>query len=145
LRMIYDARAALRFRRGREPLPEELARATGLTLEEVTRLLAMGRQSVSLEQPATADTERPLSDVLAVDAQTGPGDVLLPSDQAGRPRRVVAGLAVRERVVLVLRYGLEGTSPLTLREVGRRLGISRERVRQIEHRALLHLRRLLKS
>ncbi len=145
LRMLHDARAFLRLRRGREPSAEDLVLATGLSTEDVGRLLGIGRQAVSLEQPVDADGERPLSDVLAVRAGTGPRDVLLSSDEAGRVRRLVASLGPRERAVLVLRYGLQGSPPLTLREVGGKLGISRERVRQIEHRALLQLRRVLKA
>lgn len=142
LRALHDARATRRQRYGREPEPEELARATGLSVEDVDRLLGFGRQAVSLEQTMPG-TERPLRDVLAMDAAKGPQSILLRSDSAGRLRRLVAALGVRERLVLVLRYGLGASAPMTLRQVGDELGISRERVRQIERRALLALKRLL--
>lgn len=146
LRMVYDARANLRFRVGREPELFELAQATGLPQDDVEKLLGIGRQSISLEHPTGGvDGERPLHEVLAEAAGHGPQDLLLIQDNSGRLRRFVHALGLREKAVLTLRYGLGGAAPLTLREVGRRLAVSRERVRQIEHRALLQLRRMLQS
>jgi len=142
LRTIHDARAVLRLRRGREPFPEEIALMTGLSVQEISRLLSIGRQAVSLDK-TTCEGEKPLRDVLAAESNAGPTAVLLSSDEAGRIRRLVAGLAIRERAVLALRYGLHGSPPMTLREIGRRLAISRERVRQIEQKALGHLRHLM--
>jgi len=143
LRAIHDARASLRHKTGREPDAEAIARVTGFGVEDVVRLLSISRQSVSLEQPATPGGERPLREVLAQDLAKGPQSVLLREDSALRLRRHVAAMGMRERVVLTLRYGLGGSRPLTLRQVGDALQISRERVRQIEHRALRDLKRLL--
>jgi RNA polymerase sigma factor (sigma-70 family) len=145
LRNLHDARARLRMREGREPDFAELARATGLPVADVEKLLGFSRQAVSLEQPGGADDERPLHETLASAPGRGPQDILLDEDSSGRLRTFVASLGERERAVLTLRYGLAGAPPLTLREVGRRLEVSRERVRQIEHRALLNLRRMLQS
>ncbi len=145
LRTIHDARAVLRLRRGREPFPEEIALMTGLSVAEISRLLSIGRQAVSLDKPTSLEGEKPLRDILAAESNAGPTASLLSSDQVGRIRRLVARLALRERAVLALRYGLHGSPPLTLREIGHRLGISRERVRQIEQRALGHLRHLIQA
>ena len=145
LRNLHDARARLRLSQGREPDAAELARATGLSTTDVDALLGFSRQAVSLEQPGGVDDDRPLHETLAAAPGRGPQDVLLDEDRSGRLRGLVARLGEREQSVLALRYGLSGVPPLTLREVGRRLEVSRERVRQIEHRALLQLRRLLQS
>lgn len=145
LRHLHDARATLRLREEREPDVAELARATGLSAVDVEKLLGISRQSISLEQPGHADGERPLHEVLAAEMGRGPHEVLLEEDSSRRLRRLVASLGPREQAVLTLRYGLAGNPPLTLRDVGRTLSVSRERVRQIEHRALLHLRRMLQS
>jgi len=145
LRTIHDARALLRLRRGHEPHTEELALMTGFSVAEIARLLSIGRQAVSLDKPPASAGEKPLRELLAAESSTCPTATLLSDDEAGQIRRLVAGLRVRERSVLALRYGLHGSAPLTLREIGQRLGISRERVRQIEQRALLHLRNLLRA
>lgn len=145
LRNLHDARARLRVRDGREPESAELAEATGFSVADVETLLGIGRQTVSLEQPSGREGERPLHETLASPPGRGPEDLYLSEDSTGRLRKLVAGLGGRDRDVLTLRYGLAGGAPLTLREVGDRLAISRERVRQIEHRALLHLRRLLQA
>ncbi len=144
-RTLHDVRATLRGRTGQEPEVEALSQASGLSVEDIKRLLATSRQSVSLDQPPDAEDERPLHDTLASVASRGPLDELLAIDVSHQLRRAVASLDLRTQAVLTLRYGLGGASPLTLREVGRRLGVSRERVRQVERRALDYLRRRLKE
>jgi RNA polymerase primary sigma factor len=143
LRDLHETRLRLTERMGREPDTEEIARAIGRPVREIRLLLAMGRRGVSIEQSAASNETRPLSGVLADDPDKGPQSTLIRQDFMRHVRRLVDDLEARERRVLMLRFGLVSRSPMTLREVGRELGISRERVRQIERRALRQLRDLL--
>ncbi|MDX1387673.1 MAG: RNA polymerase sigma factor RpoD/SigA [Acidobacteriota bacterium] len=143
LRELHDTRARLTESRGREPEVQELAEATGRSIAEVSSLMTMGRRGVSIEQPVSGAENRPLGSTLADDPDKGPQSTLIRQDVIEHLRRLVDGLENRERRVLTLRFGLAMNTPMTLREVGREIGISRERVRQIERRALGHLRSLL--
>jgi RNA polymerase sigma factor (sigma-70 family) len=143
LRDLHAARAQLRHDTGREPTADELARTTGRSDVEVGLLLGISRQGISLEQPAHPDESRPLNRTLAADLDEGPQRTLLHRDSLRHVRRLVRSLEQREQVVLQLRYGLDSRPPMTLREAGATLGISRERVRQIERRALGRLREQL--
>ena len=143
LRELHEARARLRHDSGREPTAEELARATHRSAEEIDVLLGIGRRGVSLEEPAHPDEARPLNRTLADDLDKGPQCALLRKDSLRHMWQSIEGLDARERLVLELRFGLSSDPAMTLREAGRHLGISRERVRQIERRALEHLRALL--
>ncbi len=117
-----------------------MASASGRRPDEVGFLLGIGRQGITLEQPAHPDGTRPLNRTLADDLDKGPQRTLIREDAFRHVRRLIGSLEKRERVVLHLRYGLGSHSAVTLREAGRMLGISRERVRQIERRALTRLR-----
>jgi len=143
LRELHEARTRLQHDSGREPTAEELARATHRSSEEIDVLLGIGRRGVSLESPGHPDELRPLNRTLADDLDKSPQRTLLRKDSLRHMRRSIEALDTRERIVLELRFGLSSDPALTLREAGRRLGISRERVRQIERRALDHLRALL--
>lgn len=143
LRDLHDTRLRLTERIGREPDTDEIARAIDRPAGEVRFLLSMGRRGVSIEQSISGDESRPLVSVLADDPDKGPQSMLIRQDFMRHVRRLVDDLETRERRVLMLRFGLVSQSPMTLREVGRELGISRERVRQIERRALSQLRDLL--
>lgn len=143
LRELQEARARLQHETRRRPTVEELARATGRSTDDVDLLLGMGRQGISLEQPAHPDENRPLNRTLADDLDRSPQHTLIRQDSLRHVRQLIGTLDDRERVVLELRYGLNSQNPMTLREAGRLLGISRERVRQIERRALTRLRERL--
>jgi len=125
---------------GREPDVAEIAAALGVPVEKVVHTDAVMQPPTSLETPATEDGGL-LGDVL-------PDAGLLPLDEEAqrgvlraRVREALAGLAdERARVVVVLRFGLEGQRAHTLSEIGGRLGLTRERVRQIEGEALVTLR-----
>jgi len=143
LRVLRAARADARSRLGDEPNSEQLADASGLSPQDAERLCCYVPTSVSLEQPLASGDDRPLKEVLADAESESPQRSLVRRELARRLRRQVAQLDRRERQVIAMRFGFDGQSPLTLREAGRRMGISRERVRQLELRILLKLRRLV--
>src|ERR671923_581925 len=127
-------------RSGQEPSPEEVARAVGSTPEEVADLLELERrQPLSLPAPVGEDTE--LGELIEeAESQSGFDEV-----EEGMLRHEIgqtmdALLSLQEREVLALRYGLGNGHPLSLRETGRTMGLSAERVRQIEREAFSKLR-----
>jgi RNA polymerase primary sigma factor len=123
---------------GREPTLEEIAEEASLTLQQVLEVRVAARASTSLDAPVGDSEDAVLGDFVA-------GDEPLPEEhvelnlRSQALRHALRTLPDREREVLELRYGLGGTVPRTLEEIGRRLGLTRERVRQIE---LDSLRRL---
>jgi RNA polymerase nonessential primary-like sigma factor len=125
---------------GREATNEELARESGLTPEKVADLLDHARDPVSLDMPVGAEEDAPLGDFIedsdATDAESAVISGLLQDDL----RRVLATLDQREQAVIRLRYGLEDGQPRTLDQIGKRFGLSRERVRQIEREVMSKLR-----
>ena len=125
---------------GREPTREELAKALDTTVEEIDDLTEMGRREpVSLQAPVGEDTE--LGDLIEeVDSESAFNEVedALLREEIGEAVEKV--LDERERHVIALRYGLENGQPLSLRETGKVLGLSGERVRLIEREALRKLR-----
>jgi RNA polymerase primary sigma factor len=124
----------------RQPTAEELATALGQPLEKVTRVLAAMRQPISLETPVGEDQENTLGSLIADTDQVSPVDAatqeLLRRDLAA----ALGELTERERHVLSLRYGLIDGQHHTLEEVGRAIGMTRERARQIEAEAMRRLR-----
>lgn len=136
-------KAALTQDLGRAPTTEEIAKALGQPLEEIQHIERMSQRPVSLDAPIGQEGDGKLED-LVKDAEPLPGAGLAASlktreDLAG----VLRDLPDTERSVLELRFGLEGEEPRTLESIGRQLGLTRERVRQIEAAALARLRRLM--
>ena len=125
---------------GREATNEELAEESGLPVEKVADLLDHSRDPVSLDMPVGSEEEAPLGDFIedaeATDAESTVISGLLHDDM----RRVIATLDEREQNVIRLRYGLDDGQPRTLDQIGRRFGLSRERVRQIEREVMAKLR-----
>jgi len=125
---------------GREATHEELAREVGLTPEKVSDLLDHARDPVSLDMPVGAEEDAPLGDFIedgeATDAESAVISGLLHDDL----RRVLGTLDDREQSVIRLRYGLDDGQPHTLDQIGKRFGLSRERVRQIEREVMSKLR-----
>ena len=110
-------------------------------MERLTEIVQSTRRTVSLDSPLSeASPDATISDLLADEDQSSPEDELLVNADKESLERVLNTLTEREKLVVQLRYGLRDGSEYTLAEIGRRLGISRERVRQIEDEALRKLR-----
>ena len=137
-RKIRDAERELAAKLERDPTPEELSDLVGLTPREIEDIRAADRTPTSLDRGVGDSEETALGDLIADDAAT-PDQEVQQEQGDSTVRQVVGGLPSPERDVLTLRYGLGGTEAVALRETGRRLGISAERVRQIEDRALRKL------
>jgi RNA polymerase primary sigma factor len=126
---------------GREPTLQEVAGRAGLSLQQALAVEAAARTSTSLDQPLVAGEDALLGDMIA-------GDGPLPEERVdSRFRHEVLGEALallgeREHTVIALRFGLHDTEPKTLGEIGDRLGVSRERARQLETNALKQLAQL---
>jgi RNA polymerase primary sigma factor len=139
-RKIADAERKLAASLGRQPTEEEIAAAVELPLDEVADIRRADRGPASLDQGVGEDGDTPLGDLVAGDGPTVDEEVA--SDLANESlRKAVDTLPEVERNVISLRLGLDEEQPVALRETGRRLGLSSERVRQLEDRALKRLAR----
>jgi len=127
---------------GREPEPEEIAEELRWPLEEVREILRVAQLPVSLEKPVGDEDESSLGDFVPDEEVAEPFEEASEHLQQEGVRRALDSLPERERQVIELRYGLAGYEPLTLEEVGRTFGVTRERVRQIETNTLKKLRAL---
>jgi RNA polymerase nonessential primary-like sigma factor len=137
---IARVRRDLHQRLGRDATHEEIAEESGIPVEKIGDLLDHSRDPVSLDMPVGSEEEAPLGDFIedaeATDAETTVISHLLHDDL----RRVLATLDTREQNVIRMRYGLDDGQPHTLDQIGRRFGLSRERVRQIEREVMAKLR-----
>jgi RNA polymerase primary sigma factor len=141
LNRIRRERQRLLQELGREPTEQELADATGLDPIRMVELQAAPGAPVSLELPVGEDEEQELGDVLADTESASPEDIATKQTLKVEVQRVLESvLTPRERLVLQLRFGLGNSQAHPLEQVGRELGITRERVRQIEAGALAKLR-----
>ncbi len=141
LNRIRRERQRLLQELGREPTEEELAEATGLDPIRMVELQGAPGAPVSLELPVGEDEEQELGDVLADTESASPEDIATTQTLKDEVQRVLESvLTPRERLVLQLRFGLGNSQAHPLEQVGRELGITRERVRQIEAGALAKLR-----
>jgi RNA polymerase primary sigma factor len=141
LQKLNKAERMLWTQLGREPTLEEIAEEASLPFEQAQEVKAAAHASTSLDQPVGDQEDAVFGDFVAGDGPTPDEqvEVLLRSQALAR---ALAALNDRERQVLILRYGLDNSEPRTLEEIGRRLDLTRERVRQIEGQALKRLSRL---
>jgi RNA polymerase primary sigma factor len=123
---------------GREPTLDEIAEEASLTVQQVLDVRAAARASTSLDAPIGDSEDAVLGDFVASDAPL-PEETVELALRSQALRHALAALPERERDVVTLRYGIGGVEPRTLEEIGRRLGLTRERVRQIELESLRHL------
>jgi RNA polymerase primary sigma factor len=128
---------------GREPTPEELAQRTGVPARKVRLILESSRKPLSLETPIGDDSE--LGDFLEDKAAESPNDNLITQDLTLQVERALSTLSPKEKEILRLRFGIGEAGEHTLEEVGRRFSVTRERIRQIETKALRKLRHPLRG
>ncbi len=139
VRRVQRARRTLGQELSRDPTFEEIAAETELTPKRVHELLELVQDHVSLETPV-GDGESVMSDLIEDPNAEGPEAATALRLRSSELARALAQLKPRLQRVLILRYGLDGTNGRTLEQVGVELGITRERVRQLETRALRELR-----
>lgn len=139
---MWQVSSALAQKLGREPKLEETAEAAGITREKAERLLASQRPVVSLDEPLDDEGEQTIMDRIADQSAADPARPTERTELEQLLGRALAQLPDKERTVLQRRFGFGDDVPETLEEIGRSFGLSRERVRQIEARALQKLRRL---
>ena len=128
---------------GREPTPEELAQRTGVPARKVRLILESSRKPLSLETPIGDDSE--LGDFLEDKGAESPNDSLISQDLTTQVERALGTLSPKEKEILRLRFGIGEAGEHTLEEVGRRFSVTRERIRQIETKALRKLRHPLRG
>ncbi len=125
---------------GREPTPEEIAEKMELPLEKVRKVLKIAKEPISLETPIGEEEDSHLGDFIEDKAVTSPSDAVMNLNLSEQTRRVLATLSPREEKVLRMRFGIGEKSDHTLEEVGQDFEVTRERIRQIEAKALRKLR-----
>ncbi|HXJ82609.1 MAG TPA: sigma-70 family RNA polymerase sigma factor [Candidatus Methylomirabilis sp.] len=128
---------------GREPTPEELAKHTGVPTQKVRLILESSRKPLSLETPIGEDSQ--LGDFLEDKAVGSPNDSLISQDLMTQVERALSTLSPKEKKILRLRFGIGEEGEHTLEEVGKRFAVTRERIRQIETKALRKLRHPLRG
>ena len=130
---------------GREPTPEEIGKELELPADRVREILKASQEPVSLETPIGEEDDSHLEDFLPDDTQAAPADAASNQLLKEQVAEVLSSLTPRERKVLELRFGLEDGRSRTLEEVGRDFSVTRERIRQIEAKALRKLRHPIRS
>ena len=140
-RKVARAENALALKLDRAPTDEEIAKQAEISLEDLLALRDAARTVTSLDRPLGEGEDAAFGDLLPSDGPA-PEDVVHVSLREETLKRALQELPDRERTVVALRYGIDGGEPTPLREIGRQLGITPERVRQIESKALGRLGRM---
>ncbi len=125
---------------GREPTPEEIAERMDLPLEKVRKVLKIAKEPISLETPIGEEEDSHLGDFIEDKGAVNPSDAVINLSLQEQTRKVLATLTPREEKVLRMRFGIGEKSDHTLEEVGQDFEVTRERIRQIEAKALRKLR-----
>ncbi len=125
---------------GRDPTPEEIAEEMGLPVERVVEIQRISQDPVSLEMPVGEEEDSHLGDFLEDEKSKAPQDFAEAGMLKEQLKAVLSTLTPREEMVIRLRYGLDDAHPRTLEDVGKEFGVTRERIRQIEAKALRKLR-----
>ena len=142
LNKVVHVERQLVQRLGRDPRPEEIAAELEVSADEVREILRMAQLPVSLERPVGEEEDSSLADFVEDESAESPFDVSALNLRRYDIFRALESLPERERLVIKMRFGLTGDQPRTLEEVGRALGVTRERIRQIENNTLKKLESL---
>lgn len=127
----------------RQPTPEDVAKVFDKSPEDVRRIMSLAPGTTSIHTPVVADGAKTLMDTLPCDAMNDPAEVVSEENMKSRINQWLLQLDERYRKVVVLRFGLNGNERTTLEKVGEVVGLTRERVRQIQIEALQHLREIM--
>jgi RNA polymerase primary sigma factor len=140
LSRVMRASALLRDKLGREPTPDEVAQLTGISQEIVSALLSLNSADIRLDAPLGADGDRSLIERFSVEEMPNTEEAVLNQFRSQELARALSTLPARDAKILRLYFGLEAGREHTLDEIGKMLGVTRERVRQLRDRALKRLR-----
>ena len=136
---FFKAFYALFKELGREPTPLEISKATSLPMDKILSILEASREPISLETPV-GDDESTLGDFLENQESQSPYDAVQTRELSGRVNDILETLSEREEKIIRLRFGIGEKAEYTLEEIGKLFNVSRERIRQIEKKALNRLR-----
>ena len=130
---------------GREPTDKEIAQDTGLTARTITGLRVGRTSTISLQDPIQNGEDGEFHDIIPDEKTKSPDSIIQDEETLNYTMELMDQLDERERTILTLRFGLDGSKPRTLENVSRAIGRTRERVRQIQNQALEKLKNLLES
>ncbi len=143
LNTYLRAARSLAHKLGHDPTPEEIAAVVKKPVEDVQRLMNLTQAVSSIDEPFAPGTDKSLMEIITDDNEDDPGEILANEDMMALVEKWLDGLDEREREVLICRFGLRGRRRGTLEQVGEVVGLTRERVRQIQIQALNKLHDLL--
>ena len=143
VRNVRNTERMLSKELGREADREEISKELRVTIAKIDEILQMKMRELSLDEKVGKDKDTPISDYLVDGRSINPEDELIKNESQGVIRMALRNLSDQEQTVIINRFGLEGGRVFTLKEIGEKLGVSRERVRQIENQAKKRLRKLI--
>jgi len=143
VRNVRNTERMLSRELGREADREEISKELRVTIAKIDEILQIKMREMSLDDKVGRDKDTPISDYLVDGRSINPEDELIKHENQGLIRLSLRSLTDQEQTVIINRFGLEGGRTFTLKEIGEKLGVSRERVRQIENQAKKRLRKLI--
>ena len=143
VRNVRNTERMLAKELGREADREEISKELRVTIAKIDEILQMKLRELSLDDKVGKDKDTPISDYLVDGRSVNPEDELIKNESQVVIRMALRSLTDQEQTVIINRFGLEGGRVFTLKEIGEKLGVSRERVRQIENQAKKRLRKLI--